>query len=238
VEPDNFMARVMLGNTLLEHRQLDGALREYQAAARLRPDYPDAWDHAGAVLIEQGKPADALPYLLKANELAPAWPEPQRRLALALQRQGRSEEAQVAYQKLAALMPSTADGCRDLADMLAEGEQFAEAIRYYHEALRLKPDFEPVLNNLALLRASCRLPEFRDGREAVQLAEAACQLSQRRNPNFLGTLAAAYAEAGRFSDAIKTIQEAQALAKAAGANDLLSLQTQMLAQFRAGRPFR
>jgi tetratricopeptide (TPR) repeat protein len=238
VEPDNFMARVMLGNTFLERRQLDGALREYQAAVRLRPDYPDAWDHAGAVLIEQGKPADALPYLLKANELAPAWPEPQRRLALALQRQGRSEEAQVAYQKLAALMPSTADGCRDLADMLAEGEQFAEAIRYYHEALRLKPDFEPVLNNLALLRASCRLPEFRDGREAVQLAEAACQLSQRRNPNFLGTLAAAYAEAGRFSDAIKTIQEAQALAKAAGANDLLSLQTQMLAQFRAGQPFR
>jgi tetratricopeptide (TPR) repeat protein len=238
VEPDNFMARVMLGNTLLERRQLDGALREYQAAVRLRPDYPDAWDHAGAVLIEQGKPADALPYLLKAIELAPAWPEPQRRLALAWQRQGGIEEARAAYQKLAALMPAGAEGCRDLADMLAEGEQFADAIRYYHEALRLKPDFEPVLNNLALLRASCRLPEFRDGREAVQLAETACQLSQRRNPNFLGTLAAAYAEAGRFSDAIKTIQEALVLAKASGATDLLPLQAQMLAQFRAGQPFR
>ena len=70
------------------------------------------------------------------------------------------------------------------------------------------------------------------------MAEAACRLSQRRNANFLGTLAAAYAEAGRFSDAVKTIQEAQAVAKATGATDLLPLQAEMLEQFRAGKPFR
>jgi len=238
VEPGSFMARVMLGNALLERRQLDGALRAYRAALRLRPDYPDGWERAGAVLIEQGKPAEATPYLLKAIELAPAWPEPQRRLALALLRQGRNDEARAAYQKLVPLMPATADGCRDLADMLAEGQQFAEAIHYYQEALRLKPDFGPVLNNLALLRASCQQPEFRDGVEAVRLAEAACRLTQRRDPNFLGTLAAAYAEAGRFPDAVKTIQEAQAVAKASGATGLLPMQARMLEQFRAGKPFR
>ncbi len=78
-----------------------------------------------------------------------------------------------------------------------------EAIHYYHEALRLKPDFDAALNNLAMLRASCKQPEFRNGREAVQLAEAACRLSGRRNPSLLGTLAAAYAEAGRFPEAVK-----------------------------------
>ena len=237
VEPNNFVGRLMLGNTFLEARQLDAALREYQAALRQRPEYPDAWLRVGAVLIEQGKPAEAMPYLLQAIQLAPAWPEPQRRLALALQRQGRSEEARAAYQKLITLMPATAEGCRDLADMLAEGQQFAEAVHYYQEALRLKPDFEPVLNNLAMLRASCPQAEFRDGHEAVQLAEAACRLSQRRNPSYLGALAAAYAEAGRFSDAVNTIQEAQALARATGANDLLPLQDRMLEQFRAGKPF-
>ena len=193
---------------------------------------------AGAALTEQGKPADAMPYLLKAVQLAPGWPEAQRRLALAWLRQGRLQEAQAAYQKLVPLMPATAEGCRDLADMLAEGQQYAEAVHYYGEALRLKPDFEPVLNNLAFLRASCQQPEFRDGRQAVQLAEAACRLSGRRNPTFLGTLAAAYAEAGRFGDAVKTIQEALALAKASGATDLLASQTQMLQQFRAGKPYR
>src|ERR1022692_1280920 len=170
VEPTNFVGRLMLGNTFLEGRQLDAALREYQAALRQRPEYPDARLRAGAVLIEQGKPAEAMPYLLQAIQLAPAWPEPQRRLALALQRQGRNEEARAAYQKLISLMPPTAEGYRDLADMLGEGQQFAEAVHYYREALRLKPDFEPVLNNLAMLRAACPQAEFRDGHEAVQLA--------------------------------------------------------------------
>jgi tetratricopeptide (TPR) repeat protein len=238
VEPANFIARVMLGNALFERHQFDGALREYQAGLRLRPDYPEAWERAGAVLTEQGRPADAMPYLTQAVQLAPAWPEAQRRLALAWLRQGRIKEARAAYQQLVSLMPATAEGCRDLADMLTEGQQFAEAVHYYGEALRLKPDFEPVLNNLALLRASCQQPEFRDGRRAVQLAEAACRLSGRRNPSFLGTLAAAYAEAGRFGDAVRTMQEALALARASGADDLLAIQTQMLQQFRAGKPYR
>jgi spermidine synthase len=238
VEPANFMARLMLGNALFEQRQLEGAAREYQAALRLRPDYAEAWLRTGVALTEEGRPAEAMPYLVKAGELAPGWPEPQRRLALALLRQGRIKEAHETYQKLVPLMPATAEGCRDLADMLAEGQQYAEALHYYCEALRLKPDFDAALNNLAMFRASCKQPEFRNGQEAVQLAQAACRLSGRRNPSYLGTLAAAYAEAGQFGDAVKTIQEALALARASGANELIPIQTQMLQQFRAGKPYR
>ena len=238
VEPANFVARLMLGNALFERRQLDGAAREYQAALRLRPDYAEAWLRAGVALTEEGRPAEAMTYLTKANELAPSWPEPQRRLALALLRQGRVKEAHAAYQQLVPMMPATAEGRRDLADMLAEGQQYAEAVYYYCEAIRLKPDFDAAINNLAMLRASCKQPEFRNGQEAVHLAEAACRLSGRRNPSYLGTLAAAYAEAGRFADAVKTMQEALALAKASGADELVPIQTQMLQLFRAGKPYR
>jgi tetratricopeptide (TPR) repeat protein len=238
VEPANFVARLMLGNALFERRQLDGAAREYQAALRLRPDYTEAWLRAGVALTEEGHPAEAIPYLTKAVELAPGWPEPQRRLALGLLRQGRVKEAHAAYQQLVPLMPATTEGRRDLADMLAEGQQYAEAVYYYCEALRLKPDFDAALNNLAMLRASCKQAEFRNGQEAVQLAEAACRLSGRHIPSYLGTLAAAYAEAGRFADAVRTMQEALALAKASGADELVPIQTQMLEQFRAGKPYR
>jgi Flp pilus assembly protein TadD len=155
-----------------------------------------------------------------------------------LLREGRTNEAHAAYQKLVELMPPTAEGRRDLADMLAEGHQFAEAVQYYQEALRLKPDFQEAVNNLAMLRASCPQAKFRNGAEAVQLAETACRLSERRNPSFLGVLAAAYAEAGRFDDAVKTIQEALAISKASGANYLVPIQTHMLELFQAGKPFR
>jgi tetratricopeptide (TPR) repeat protein len=238
VEPDNFMAWLMLGNGFFERRAFNSALGAYESAAHLRPDYPVAWLREGATLTELGRPADAMPYLTRASQLAPGWPEAQRRLALALSREGRTNEARQAYQKLEQLMPATAEGQRDLADMLAEGQQYAEAIRCYGEALRLKPDFEAALNNLAMLRASCQQPEFRDGREAVQLAETACRLSGRRNPSFLGTLAAAYAETGRFPEAVETMQQALALAKATGADELVPIQTQMLQQFRAGKPYR
>jgi protein O-mannosyl-transferase len=234
----NFVARLMLGNSLFERRQLSGALAEYQAALCLRPNYPEAWVRAAVALTDLGRPAEAMPYLMKARELAPGWPEPQRRLALAWLRQGRFKEAHAAYQQLVPLMPATAEGRRDLADMLAEGQQYTEAVQYYCEALRLKPDFDAALNNLAMLRASCKQPEFRNGQEAVNLAQAACRLSGRRNPSYLGTLAAAYAEAGRFADAVKTMQEALALAKASGATELVPIQTQMLQLFRAGKPYR
>jgi tetratricopeptide (TPR) repeat protein len=238
VEPDNFMAWLMLGNGFFERREFNSALGAYESAARLRPDYPVAWLREGATLTELGRLADAMPYLTRASQLAPGWPETERRLALALSREGRTNEARQAYQKLEQLMPATAEGQRDLADMLAEGQQYAEAIRCYCEALRLKPDFEAALNNLAMLRASCRQPEIRNGLEAVQLAETACRLSGRRNPSFLGTLAAAYAEAGRFPEAVMTMQQALALAKATGADELIPIQTQMLQQFRAGKPYR
>jgi tetratricopeptide (TPR) repeat protein len=238
VEPGSYVARVMLGNALFERRELDAALSQYQAGLKLWPDFPDGWERAGVVLIEQGRPAEAMPYLRKAVELAPAWPEAQRRLALAWLRQGRTNEAQDAYQTLTTLMPATAEGRRDLADMLAEGHQFGQAVHYYQEALRLKPDFDAAMNNLAMLRASCPQAEFRNGGEAVQLAETACRLSGRHNPSYLGTLAAAYAEAGRFGDAVKTMQEALALSEASGAKDLAAIQTRMLEQFQAGKPFR
>jgi protein O-mannosyl-transferase len=238
VESRNFIARVMLGNAFFERGQLDPALREYRAAARLRPNYAEAWDHAGLVLAQQGKPGEAVPYFRKAVELAPGWAQPQGDLALVLLHEGHKDEARAAYQELTRLLPATPEGYRDLADMLNQGQQFAEAIQCYREALRLQPDFLAVLNNLALLLATCEQRQLRNGPDAVRLAERACQLTDRRDANLLGTLAAAYAQAGQFSQAIKTVQEAQAAAKASGTTHLVPVQAEMLEKFRAGKAFR
>ena len=70
------------------------------------------------------------------------------------------------------------------------------------------------------------------------LAEQACALTGRRNPVFLNTLAAAYAEAGRFPEAIRTAQEALSRARTAG-NEALVLRTEaLLDRFRANQPCR
>ena len=78
--------------------------------------------------------------------------------------------------------------------------------------IRLHPDNLLALNQLALSLATSSEASVRNGTRAVELACRAVQLSGGQDANILGTLAAAYAEAGRFSDAVQTAQRALALA--------------------------
>jgi Zn-dependent protease/Tfp pilus assembly protein PilF len=79
---------------------------------------------------------------------------------------------------------------------------YARAEEDYLEAIRLDPTLAQALNNLAWLRATALDPRFRDGRDALELAHRACELGSWKEPNHLGTLAAAYAESGDFAAAV------------------------------------
>jgi hypothetical protein len=93
------------------------------------------------------------------------------------------------------------------------------------------------LNNLAWLLAANRDAAVRNGAEAVNLAERACKLSDYKTPVFIGTLAAAYAEAGRFGDAVTTAEKARDLALAAGEKVTADKNSELLELYRAGRAY-
>ncbi len=121
---------------------------------------------------------------------------------------------------------------------MSAGPDTAAGIAQYREALRLKPDWPEALNNLAWLLATHPNAAFRDSAEAVRLAERACALTGRKRVLYLGTLAAAYAEAGRFAEAVGTAQEARDLATATGEKDLAALNEKLRLLYQAGKPFR
>ena len=81
-------------------------------------------------------------------------------------------------------------------------------------------------------------PQVRDGAQAVELAERACRLTQSSQPGALRTLAVAYAETGRFAEAVRSAQEAQRLAEAAGQTEFARGNQQLLELFQAGQPYR
>ena len=111
-------------------------------------------------------------------------------------------------------------------------------VAHFRIVTGLKPDDVGLLNNLAWILASTSNENIRDGREAVKLAERACELTERREPVLLGTLAAAYAAMGRFNEAVKTAEQARALASAAGQREVAEKNRQLLELYRAGKPYR
>jgi hypothetical protein len=95
-----------------------------------------------------------------------------------------------------------------------------------------------ILNNLAWQLATSPDPKIRDGIQAVQLAQRACEQTHFEKTVFLGTLAAAYAEAGKFDDAIATAERACNLAAKNGETNLLLQNQELLARYRAHQTAR
>ena len=109
---------------------------------------------------------------------------------------------------------------------------------HYREAIRLNPNYPQALDGLARLLAMAPNQKFRDGAAAVQMAERANQLTGYRQPEMLDTLAAAYAEAGRFPEAIQASQKALDLAYSADMTDLAKGIESRMRLYQAGRPPR
>jgi Flp pilus assembly protein TadD len=156
----------------------------------------------------------------------------------ALTEKGDLDEGIVQLQEALRLRPDFAEAHGKLALALETTGKSAEAIGEYRTALKLKPDLVEALNNLAWLLATDPEATLRNGVEAVDYAERACRLTRFQKTTCIGTLAAAYAEAGRFPDAIATAEKAIALARAQNERGLADANETLLGLYRQGQPFR
>ena len=121
--------------------------------------------------------------------------------------------------------------------MTLEAGQTREAVQCFQDALEIDPDSTEALNNLAWIMAANCDPAIRNGARAVEYAERACRLTQFKQTTMVGTLAAAYAEAGRFTDAAATAEKACALAAQNGEQGLLDKNRQLLELYRTEKPY-
>jgi Flp pilus assembly protein TadD len=188
--------------------------------------------------LSRGDTAEGASQLQLASGLKPSWRELHVLLGTTLAKQSRLDEAVGHLRQALRIDPRDAGIHCQLAGILDTQHQVAEAIAHYTEALRLEPDMIEALNNLAWIRAAHSQADFRDGAEAVRLAEQACRVTGDKEPMLIGTLAAAYAEAGRFEEAVTAARKARELALAGGQKELAEKNQKLIELYSARQPYR
>jgi tetratricopeptide (TPR) repeat protein len=215
-----------------------GAIAEYRISTELNPKLLAAWHNLGGVLEQQGKVDDALGCYLKAVEIDPGNVAAHEGLGQLLLAQGKNDEAVKEFSAVLREAPEDSQAHYQLAMALTGLGKSREAVEHYRLGLKSFENIPAGLNNLAWILATYPDPQVRNGSEAVTLAEKACSLTDYKEAVLVGTLAAAYAEAGRFAEAIAAAEKARDLAKAAGSQELVENNVKLMELYRAGKPFR
>jgi len=159
-------------------------------------------------------------------------------LGVALFRKGDVDGAIVEWRTTLALYPADPGTNTSLANGLVQKGLFGEAVGHFKVALQSEPDSATPLNNLAWLLSAAPDESVRNGAQAVDLALRLNRVTQQKNPFFIRTLAAAYAEAGRFEKAVETGKIASGLAHVQGQHQLAAKIEEEINLYREHRPFR
>jgi tetratricopeptide (TPR) repeat protein len=210
----------------------------WQGTLAVNPGCQQAHYGLADAYFRKGKLAEAAAELKTTLRLKPDHIEAQKRLADLLLKMGEAAEAIPYCEAVVKAEPKDAHAHFVLGSACLASKRLESAVASYREAVQLAPDTPECLNALAWIYATCPKAELRNGAEAVRLAERACVLTKRQKTAMLDTLAAAYAEAGRFDDAVKIAEEIRALAVLAHDTNTADTARQRLALYQAGKPYR
>ena len=192
------------------------AAAELQELVRRQPDCANARKELGDALLALDRPRDAIGQYTAALRLDDQCPSAHNNLGYALASNGSLPEAIAQYHTELKLCPASALTRLNLADALLRRGDVEAAVTQCESALRLEPDNVKAQSNLAWLLATAVPSQEVGVRRAVALAQQACQLTRYRQAACLDVLAAAYAAAGRFPEAVDAAQQGAALDAAAG----------------------
>jgi protein O-mannosyl-transferase len=234
--PDAWIAHANLGWILADRRKYDEAITHLEASLQTNTNNAQAHCNLGRVLSLEGKFADAEIQFATALKLKPKDAGIRRSYASALAEEGKKDAAVRELREALQFQPDVETRIQ-LATLLRQSGRFHDAVTEYRQALAAQPDLVGALNDLAWLLATCSDPSVRDGAEAVRLAEHACRLTDYRQARPVGVLAAAYAEAGRFNDAVTTAEKTIELANKAGDTQFAGLNRRLVNLYRAGRAY-
>jgi tetratricopeptide (TPR) repeat protein len=236
LNPGNAGAYVNRAVALAKKGESESAINDYAKAISLNPQQWEGYFNRAAELRDRGKLCEAVDDLDKVTELNPEFAGGYMNRANVYIRQGELEKAIDDYNTALSRDPNLADAYLSRANIFLRKKDYRHSLSDLQTAVRMKTKKpEWALNSLAWLRATCPEAEIRNGKEAVELALRACELSEWKDWGIIDTLAAAYAEQGDFDRAIKYQKQVLQIGKFASDYDKMK---QHLALYEQHTPCR
>ncbi len=135
-------------------------------------------------------------------------------------RRGETSSAEAKWRAAIETEPTLVMAYQSLAQSMQQRGNVAAALEVLLAGIELVPAAADLQNNAAWILSTATDQNQRDGKLALELATRACALTGNRRHNFVGTLAAAHAEAGDFDEAARLAENAARLAEAAGLTEV------------------
>jgi Tfp pilus assembly protein PilF len=234
----NFTGHANYAAFLMRHNQCAKAEAECDMAIAILPTYGALYALSGEILRMEGKFNQAVEKLTSALKRDSTLTEARMPLGLSLLALKRPLEAGTQFKTILESQPRNFEAETLLARTLIIQGRTNEGLAEFQRSLALQPNQIDALNDLAWLMATSAHAEIRNGAEAVKFASRACQLAGNKQPILIGTLAAAYAEAGRWDEAIAAAQKAHDWAVADGQKGVAEKNLQLQQLYRSHQPYR
>jgi len=238
IKPDFFATHLNLGIILRREGKLNIAIGHFLKVLNLKPDSVEAHNEMGISLKKQGKFDEAIGHYYEALRIRPDYANAHNNIGVVLALQGNDKAAIYHFSESLRIDSKYSDAYFNLGKIYFHQGKIEDAILNYRETLHFDPDNTQALYNLAWILATHKNKEFRNGKEAVRIAEKLCNITHYSKALALDALAAAYAETGRFDAAVFTARKALELVLQDGSKALAQGLKKRLEVYQAGRPYR
>jgi protein O-mannosyl-transferase len=238
IEPKTATARRNLERALALRKQLDEAKAQFGRVFQGERNPAVAHNNLACALSAAGQGDEAINHCRIALETAPDQANVHTNLGTELARRGQINEAIPHFLKALELQPKFDNARTCLSRVLSLQEPTPKTLEQRRALISVCPKAADLMNETAWILATAPESSLRNGKEAIELAQRAVELSDGEEPAYLDTLAAAYAEAGRFDEAVKTAEKATELAAQQKKKVFAEAIRARIQTYKKGAPFR